>query len=182
MADGRNKLVDIGETTKYILDCFKGDTPTNKEEYDNFAKAFKHMDYLVARIQNDHKHNESIEYTTIDLDEQISSLHKKIIRKYGQRFVSMLEDVDKRKVDNNFKQLLIEGTDTILDEGYLGYIPSQSQEYNKALYHVARIVNHSGPFVTGQNKYKGSRYNVMVEWLYGDHQVTEEKPLLEMVR
>ena len=77
---------------------------------------------------------------------------------------------------------MIEGTDTILDEGYLGYIPLQSQEYNKALYHVARIVNHSGPFVTGQNKYKGSQYNVMVEWLHGDHQVTDKEPLLEMVR
>ena len=127
------------------------------------------MDYLVARIQNDHKHNESIEYTTIDLDKQISSLHKKIIRKYGQKFVSMLEDVDKRKVDNNFKQLLIEGTNTILDEGYLGSIPSQSQEYNKELYNIARIVNHTGPFVSGQNNYKGSWYNVMVEWLYRDH-------------
>ena len=93
--------MDIGKTTKYMLDCFKVDTPPKKEEYDNFAEAFKHMDYLVARIQNDHKHDESIEYTTIDLDKQISSLHKKIIRKYRQRFVSMLEDVDERKVDNN---------------------------------------------------------------------------------
>ena len=128
-----NNVPKFGGSEHLLSRMVKTSQRDSNKDHDKFGEMFKHFDYLAAKIRNDHRHDKSIEYTTIDLDKQISSLHKEIIRKYGQRFVSMLEDVDKRKVDDNFKQLLIKGTDTILDEGYLGYIPLQSQEYNKAL-------------------------------------------------
>ena len=99
-----------------------------KEDRDKFGEAFKIYDYLAEKIQNDHRHDESIEYTTIDLDETVSSLHKKILRKYGQKYVSLLDDVDTEQADILFEQSFMTDGHTIPDNtGILESIPLQSQ-------------------------------------------------------
>ena len=153
-----------------------------KEDRDKFGEAFKIYDYIAAKIQNDHRHDESIEYTTIDLDETVSSLHKKILRKYGQKYVSLLDDVDTKQADILFEQSFMTDGHTIPDDtGILESIPLQSQEMNQELYNVSKIVNHIGPLEPGQENYKGCSYNVMVEWLHGDNKKIEVQTLSHMV-
>ena len=99
----------------------------------------------------------------------------------GQRFrariVKLIEDHEESVEDNptRLKFLLSVNDDkaeeVITYNKLLDYLANQDED-NEVVWKFRRIVSHQGPLKPGDNDYKGSNYNVMIEWETGE--VTSE--------
>jgi hypothetical protein len=133
-------------------------------------------------FQKDKETNEITEYTTVDLDGMITCLHKKIIRRYGKLYIDLLQKVDNRGEEDG-EELVFDRTDTRPnDKGKLSSVCLQSHHFNQESYNVNQILSHTGPLKAGQDGYKGSRYNVTIDWLYGKSLVKQEVSLNELAK
>ena len=119
---------------------------------------------------------------TIDPKDLIGRTFLKDSEEDGQRFRArvvraVLDNKDSMKNDPSYLKFICEVPNSKVDEMYtyndeiLDHIERDKQDIDddtEQLYKFQRIAAHQGPLRTSDRDYKGSQYNVLVEWETGE--------------